>query len=468
MTDTSPHITPSGFVVAPHCTTEAPPLAVGNAPKPSPKPKRVRKPASERVKLNDPAIRSAIANGSRKELIDPLSPGLRIRPMKTGTAMWSVMVRDVTGKNRRFNLGEFPTIGLASARGLAEALRHQVKREGLDPNLIRQQKREAARQAEPVVDPQNTLEGVIDYYGQKVGEKQKDWKVKKGRIKLVFGQFFARDARLISRAEFQKAAVDWRAIGTANTAVRYLRPILKWASAMELAKDDTVLLKEPGTTAKRERYLDKDELLKVLPVLRSREWQGKRSVHAVVLLFIIYTATRLNEACGARWGEIVDDVWTIPGERTKDTRKKKVKTRKPHVIPLSRQAAKLIESVRPEDAKPCDLVFPNELGNQLGNWDRVTKSIQKEAGVFGWHRHDLRRTAATWLGEKGVPPHVVEAALNHLDVHSELASIYNKARYKDEVGGAFQVLADWIDLIEKQKQEADESKLNGKIEEAVV
>lgn len=467
MTDTSPHIASSDFPMAPDCAVDAPALPAGDsAAKPSLKPKRVRKPASDRVKLNDPAIRSAIASGSRKELIDPTSPGLRIRPMKSGTAMWSVMVRDVTGKNRRFNIGEFPKIGVASARDLAEALRHQVKREGLDPTLIRQQKREAAMQADQPLDPKDTLEGVIDYYGDKVGDKQKDWKVKKARIKLVFGQFFAREARLISRAELQKAAVDWRAVGTANTAVRYLRPILKWSSAMALVKDDTVLLKEPGITEKRDKFLDKGELLKVLPVLRTREWEGKRSMHAVVMLFILYTACRLNEACDAKWAEIVDGVWTIPGKRIKDTRKKKNQARKAHVVPLSRQAVQLIEAIKPEKPKPTDLVFPNELGQRLSNWDRVQKSIHKASGVSGWHRHDLRRTAATWLGERGIPPHIIEAALNHVDVHSELASIYNRARYENEVGDAFQVLGDWIDLIEEQKRNEEEAKLVSEFTEA--
>jgi hypothetical protein len=55
----------------------------------------------------------------------------------------------------RFNLGEYPAIGLAAARRLAETTRHQVKREGLDQNLIRFAKREAAKQEHEPVDPQD-------------------------------------------------------------------------------------------------------------------------------------------------------------------------------------------------------------------------------------------------------------------------------------------------------------------------
>jgi integrase len=54
----------------------------------------------------------------------------------------------------------------------------------------------------------------------------------------------------------------------------------------------------------------------------------------------------------------------------------------------------------------------------------------------GWHFHDLRRTGATMLGEMGVEPYVIEAALNHVSIHSQIAATYNVARYRDAVRGA--------------------------------
>jgi integrase len=66
----------------------------------------------------------------------------------------------------------------------------------------------------------------------------------------------------------------------------------------------------------------------------------------------------------------------------------------------------------------------------------------------GWTRHDLRRTAATLMGEMGELPHVIEAALNHTAVHSQLAATYNQARYRPQVTLALQRLADALDGIE--------------------
>lgn len=51
------------------------------------------------------------------------------------------------------------------------------------------------------------------------------------------------------------------------------------------------------------------------------------------------------------------------------------------------------------------------------------------------------------MGEAGIPPHVVEAALNHITIHSELAGWYNTSRYRDDVREALQALARRYDLI---------------------
>ena len=44
--------------------------------------------------------------------------------------------------------------------------------------------------------------------------------------------------------------------------------------------------------------------------------------------------------------------------------------------------------------------------------ERLDASIGK---MPEWTLHDLRRTAATGMGDLGVEPHVIEAALNHVN-----------------------------------------------------
>lgn len=132
----------------------------------------------------------------------------------------------------------------------------------------------------------------------------------------------------------------------------------------------------------------------------------------------------------------------IPSSRVKRT--KPNQALRAHVIPLSRQAASLIEGWRSAKTDPDDLVFASSSGCPLGNWDKETKTISRRAGVDGWHRYDLRRTAATCLGVLGVAPRVIEAALGHADIHSSLAGVYNRSRYEKKVGEALQALGNWL------------------------
>jgi integrase len=167
--------------------------------------------------------------------------------------------------------------------------------------------------------------------------------------------------------------------------------------------------------------------------------------HHAALRFMLLTLARREEVCSARWCDVDFDkqVWTI----------KRTKNGSSHAVPLSRQAGTLLAGLKREASKPADLIFATSTGGALSNWDRSTKAVQKASGTAGWHRHDLRRTGATLLGQLNWQPHVIEAALNHAAIHSQLAATYNRSRYRDEVRQALQGLADLLDGLVAQGAE---------------
>ena len=131
------------------------------------------------------------------------------------------------------------------------------------------------------------------------------------------------------------------------------------------------------------------------------------------------------------------------------------KNGEPHVVPLPQQAMELLRPRLPTDdagahgqPQPSAFIFATSTGAPLGNWDRETKALQEASGTKGWTRHDLRRTGATMLGEMGELPDIIEAALNHVTIHSHLAATYNRSRYRPQVAAALQRLADALDGIE--------------------
>jgi hypothetical protein len=52
------------------------------------------------------------------------------------------------------------------------------------------------------------------------------------------------------------------------------------------------------------------------------------------------------------------------------------------------------------------------------------------------------------MGMLGTIPDIIEAALNHATIHSQLAMVYNQSRYRPEVSAALQLLADYCDGVE--------------------
>jgi len=151
----------------------------------------------------------------------------------------------------------------------------------------------------------------------------------------------------------------------------------------------------------------------------------------------MWTACRLNEAAAMTWGEIEGDQWTLPATRTKNARQRS--------IPLSAQALALLGQIG--RGAPQDFVFPSKRGGVLTNWDRKTKDLHARSGTTGWHRHDLRRTVATILGDLGFAPHVVSVVLGHAHIADGVTAVYARSRYQREHREALEALAEEIDRI---------------------
>jgi integrase len=382
-------------------------------------------------------------------------------------------MRDQTGEQKRFPLGQYPTMKIRKARVAAEATRYRVRHAGENPHAQRQAKREAAKNPPP---PALTLQGVIDAYAAEIGDIRKSWwtpkpadptqpappklanQAKLGdgkrRVESVFADYLMTPAKDLKRADLLKTIGAWTSRSSAAAAVRYSKPMFTWAVDREYVPAELTLLKEPkGVVKKRSRYLTPSELTVLLRVLKDFKSRGKPSVHAAAMRFMLLTATRRDEVCAARWGEILDSTWEIPGYRIKNPNPET--ERPPFVIPLPRQAVELLMAMKPAAPTPEQLIFRNRQGNHLDQWDRVTKQIQKKCGFGDWHRHDLRRTASTAMGNLGVLPAIVDAALNHADIHSPLAGTYNQSRYTPEVGIALQKLADWYDHLQNNSESGD-------------
>ena len=368
---------------------------------------------------------AAIRPGAKPiELVDGFLPGLRVRILPTGTRSWSLNIRDRNGRRRRFDIGSH--IGLADARRRAEDLRQAV-RDGADPTADRRATRQRAIAACKGV---GTLRALLEnYFTSGIGGKQRRAARTKQVLETVFAKVLDTPAADVERTALQLVADGWKSPHTASLAVRSLRPCLKWAEKRGFVSAGSADLEQPTTPNKRDRVLATEELRAI--------WLHLRGSHGHVLRWLLWTGCRLNEAAGMTWAEIEMDRWVIPALRAKNNRQR--------IVPLPQQALDLLGSL--ETGEADTLVFPSNRRGMLSNWDRETKRLQRLSSTSGWHRHDLRRTVATMLGDLGFAPHVISVVLGHAHIADGATAVYARSRYQREHREALQVLADEIDRL---------------------
>ncbi|WP_282027143.1 tyrosine-type recombinase/integrase [Limimaricola cinnabarinus] len=141
----------------------------------------------------------------------------------------------------------------------------------------------------------------------------------------------------------------------------------------------------------------------------------------VAFRFLFLTLSRRDEVTDARCKDInlLARTWTKSVKTKRKPGSHAPVQRRKVTVPLSDAAIDLLLTL-PSFLRggPEDLVFPSSGNGPLCNWDRTQASINHASGTSGWHRHDLRRTAATILGQLGVKPAVTDTLLCHINPYN--------------------------------------------------
>jgi len=375
------------------------------------------------------ALKDAKATSKRLELSDT-TPGLRMRVSPSGRRVWVWAGKDQLGAVRRHILGDYPALAIGPAREKALATRQAVKFDGADPTQARRRTRQKGADARAGI---GTLGSLVNMYAARTDKPS--WAKGAPMVRLVFAPILDCHLSTLTVDDLHGAMRLDNTPGSANKkgadfAARTLR---SWLNANAETKHlGAIKSAKPNV---RERVLSQTELTSIFRALAR-----STSPHDRAMRLLFWTACRLDEVISSTWDEF--DLAT--GE-WKSARKTKTGDRIDMILPL--QATSFLKSIRPKEIAVGQLVFSTKSGKKLGNWDRATKQLQALTKTEGWHRHDIRRTAATCLGELGTMPEIVEAALGHKVIHSKLAQVYNKSRYKPEVKAALQILADFYDKL---------------------
>ena len=158
------------------------------------------------------------------------------------------------------------------------------------------------------------------------------------------------------------------------------------------------------------------------------------------LMLAALTFVRPGELAQAEWAEIEMDagIWRIPTE--------KMKMKRAHNVPLSRQALDVLRSLRPITGHSRWL-FPSQWkGGERHMKGRVLGCCLNKMGYGAvMSAHGFRAMAATVLSEQGWPSEAIERQLAHVDRNSVRAA-YQRSELLTERRKMLQAWADFLDM----------------------
>jgi integrase len=185
--------------------------------------------------------------------------------------------------------------------------------------------------------------------------------------------------------------------------------------------------------------------ISALPEFLEKMIADKAAIPTTVLAmkFIILTFVRTQELRFADWKEFVIDssepLWVIPADR--------MKMRKIHHVPLSRQAVNILNEMQKYSGKE-GYVFPQYYNSKKAMSENTLLYFSNRLGYSGRHTiHGFRSVASTVLNEsRKWHPDVIERQLAHQE-SNKVRKAYNRAEHLDERRKMMEWWSDYIESL---------------------
>jgi integrase len=363
--------------------------------------------------------------------------GLHVLVEASGSKLWRVRFR-FGGKANMMSLGPYPLVSLKEAREKRDQIKKQIIA-GINPSVRKKLDRIDASSP-------NTFGAIADeYIANLKANEAAPITVSKNRWYLedLAAPIRERPVTEIVPAELLDILKKIETSGRRDTAHR-LRSVMGSVFRLAVATlrattDPTYALRGALLKVKvkhRAAITDERELGRFLVALD--EYDGWPILQSA-FQFLVLTMARPGDVRHMRRTEVDFEkrLWRIPAER--------MKMRRAHDVPLSRQSLGIIKNVWPLN-EGHELVFPSLRAHKKPLSENAFNSVLR---CMGYRKdqataHGFRATASTILNERGYSPDVIEAALAHQD-DNEMRRIYNRALYLTE---RKKLMQDWADLLD--------------------
>jgi integrase len=395
--------------------------------------------------LTDRALKAAkpAAPGKRYMLWDGLVPNFGARVTDKGHVSFVVM-RRLDGRLVRRAIGDYGELTLERARDLARDAIDNIVR-GVDPKELAEIERREREQRR-----RDSFEAVAEaFIARHVSTLRTRKEVEAAIRRHLIARWKGRAVTSITRRDVTgclREVIDESGPYAAHKLLAYASKAFNWAIGRDLyglehSPCDRIKPTDLiGRRVVRQRVLTNDEIR-----LFWRATAATAYPFAPLFRLLLLTGQRLHEAADLSWSEIdlPKRLWTIPATR--------MKADAPHLVPLSTEAAVLLESL-PRFAG--EFAFTTTAGARpVSGFSKAKKRLdaamlrlaREEAEERGsdpekvkldpWRLHDLRRTARTHFSAIPCQDLVRELAIAH--TRPGLHKVYDQFAYLDEKRALF-------------------------------
>lgn len=396
--------------------------------------------------LTDAAVRAA--KPSDRPLKLPDGRGLHLFVSPTGARLWR-MRYEIRGREKLLSFGAYPTVTLAEARRMRDEAKANLK-SGRDPGEeIKAQRRERG-------NPDDRFETLArawfevnkDIWSKRhaadvIGSLERDV------FPFIGGRLIA-DLRPQDVLQLARKIEARPAIETAHRVCQRISSVFTFAAGMGMVDTNPVLVVMGALKPiRRGRQPAVVTIEEAREVLKAAESVPAHPVTKLALRLLALTAVRPGVIAGLPWTELEhldekEPVWQVPAERMKLKVEHKLDATRDHLVPLSRQAMEVIDTIRRVTGRG-PMVFPNARFPTRPMSENAMGYLLNRAGYNQRHvPHGWRATFSTIMNERQPADRaVIEMVLAHVP-ENKVAAAYNRARYVDR---RRELLQEWADLL---------------------
>lgn len=363
-----------------------------------------------------------------------------------GTKLWRMNYRYL-GRQKTLHFGEWPTVSLADARERRDEARRKLAA-GLDPVAEKKADLLAKR-----IAADNTFKSVAEEWVTK-NEHEGRAPVTLDKIRWLLAMAYPmigdRPVSAISPQEVLSVLRKVEANGRYESARRMrsvVSRVFRYAIATARAERDAASdLRGALITPKVTHLAAITNAKEAGALMRAIEGYTGHEITAIALRLSPHVFVRPGELRKAEWSEIDFGraLWALPAE--------KMKMRRPHRVPLSRQAVEILKELR-ELTGDGKYLFPSFRSAAQPMSENTINAALRRLGYAQneMTAHGFRAMAATLLNEMGIwNPDAIEKQLAHLD-GSQVRRAYTRGEYWDE---RIKMMQHWSDHLEQLRDGA--------------